>query len=48
MQASSSSLNLSVLQRLDPNIAEVVDTVAHVTIYTFLHKEQTWVRLLVH
>jgi len=31
----SSKLNLSVLQRLDSNIVEVLDTAAHVTLYIF-------------
>jgi len=31
----SSKLNLSVLQRLDSNIVEVLDTAAHVTVYIF-------------
>ncbi|PRP84967.1 hypothetical protein PROFUN_07352 [Planoprotostelium fungivorum] len=35
-------LNLPVLQRLDPGIIRVLDTAAHVTVYTYQKQAQSW------
>ncbi len=36
--------NLQVLQRIDPNVHEVLSTAGHVCIYVFQEGSQSWVR----
>jgi mRNA-decapping enzyme 1B len=38
------ALNLTVLQRLDPAIEDILITTAHVTLYDFDTDEHQWVR----
>jgi mRNA-decapping enzyme 1B len=38
------TLNLTVLQRLDPAIEDILITTAHVTLYDFDTDEHQWVR----
>lgn len=40
---SKEQLNLQVLQRFDGNIAQVLQTVGHVTLYNFNQEQQIWV-----
>jgi hypothetical protein len=39
-------LNLTVLRRLDPAVADILITAAHVTAYTFDTTSTQWVRML--
>ncbi|KAG5462971.1 MAG: hypothetical protein BJ554DRAFT_2578 [Olpidium bornovanus] len=36
-------LNLNVLRRYDPSIAEILDSCSHVVVYQFSEADQTWV-----
>lgn len=39
------SMNLGVLQRLDPKITRILNTAGHVALYKFLLDTQAWVRI---
>jgi len=43
-QQSTKVLNLTVLQRMDPFIEEILITAAHVTFYAFNIETNQWVR----
>jgi mRNA-decapping enzyme 1B len=43
-QQSTKMLNLTVLQRMDPFIEEILITAAHVTFYAFNIESSQWVR----
>ena len=43
-QQSTKMLNLTVLQRIDPFIEEILITAAHVTFYEFHIESNQWVR----
>jgi mRNA-decapping enzyme 1B len=43
-QQSTKVLNLTVLQRIDPFIEEILITAAHVTFYEFNIESNQWVR----
>ncbi|KAK4749282.1 hypothetical protein SAY87_026731 [Trapa incisa] len=43
-QSSTKQLNLTVLQRLDPSIEEILMTAAHVTLYEFNIESSQWSR----
>ena len=43
-QHSTKMLNLTVLQRIDPFIEEILITAAHVTFYEFNIESNQWVR----
>jgi mRNA-decapping enzyme 1B len=43
-QQSTKMLNLTVLQRMDPFIEEILITAAHVTFYAFNIETNQWVR----
>jgi len=43
-QQSTKMLNLTVLQRIDPFIEEILITAAHVTFYEFNIESNQWVR----
>lgn len=45
-QNSTKMLNLTVLQRIDPFIEEILITAAHVTFYEFNVESNQWVRLI--
>lgn len=45
-QNSTKVLNLTVLQRMDPYIEEILITAAHVTLYDFNVDLNQWVRFL--
>ena len=47
-QQSTKMLNLTVLQRIDPFIEEILITAAHVTFYEFNIESNQWVRYLLH
>lgn len=44
-QQSTKILNLTVLQRIDPFVEEILMTAAHVTLYEFNIELNQWVRL---
>jgi len=46
-QHSTAALNLTVLQRQDPAVEEILLTAGHVTLYDFAVASSTWVRALV-
>ena len=43
-QTSTKLLNLTVLQRIDPFVEEILFTAAHVTFYEFNIENNQWVR----
>ncbi|KAF9113149.1 hypothetical protein BGX27_002093 [Mortierella sp. AM989] len=47
-KAARKAVNLSVLQRHDPHISDILDSSSHVVVYKFDEDSQAWVRLNIH
>lgn len=43
-RAANGTLNLASLQRIDPDVRDIVATANHVAVYEFSSADQTWVR----